>query len=223
MADLLYRVAKAIARNQLRVFGPCFVEGLESVPPMGPLIVVANHLSNLDGPLLGAVIPRRLRFIAKRGLFKPVGGRLLRTYGMYSMDNDGHNHEAFLWARKQLNQDRTVAIFPEAQRNPGGMEKVTLGAALIALKTQAAILPVGITGTERLAPLWRVLVPAGEVTVRIGQPFTLPDIRGRLGRAQLQSLGDMIMHRVAALLPVEYQGVYRLAPAQRPEASGAGV
>lgn len=223
MADLLYRVANAITRNQLRVFGPCSVEGLEAVPPMGPLIVVANHLSNLDGPLLSAVIPRRLRFIARRGLFKPVAGSLLRTYGVYAVDNGGRSHEAFFWARKQLNRDGTVAIFPEAQRNPGGMEKATLGAALIALRTQAAILPVGITGTERLAPLWRVLAPASEVTVRIGQPFTLPDIRGRLGREQLQSLSDMIMHRVAALLPVEYQGVYRLAPAQRPEAAGAGV
>ena len=63
---------------------------------MGPLIIVANHLSNLDGALLAASIPRRMYFIAKRALFKAVVGTLLREYGAYPMDDDGRGYRALL-------------------------------------------------------------------------------------------------------------------------------
>jgi 1-acyl-sn-glycerol-3-phosphate acyltransferase len=206
----MYRAANALLRLPLRTFSTWRVEGRENVPPMGPLLVVANHLSNMDGPLMAASIPRRLSFIAKRGIFRPLVGSVLRAYGVYPMDDDGQDAEAFLWARKLLDQDRAVMFFPEARRNPEGMKRAKLGVVLIALRTQAPILPVGITGTERLVPLWRILFPTGQITVRIGAPFTLPSIQGRLERPQLESLGEMVMQRVAALLPEQYRGVYQV-------------
>jgi 1-acyl-sn-glycerol-3-phosphate acyltransferase len=223
VTDRIYRLTNFLVRNQLRTRAAWEIQGVEGVPPMGPLIIVANHLSNLDGSLLAASIPRRIYFIAKRSLFKPVVSALLRQYGVYPVDGDGGGYRAFLWAREHLNQDHAVALLPEARRNPGGMQRASPGIALVALRTQAAILPVGITGTQRLGAMWRVAFPVGELTVRIGQPFTLPDIQGHLKRPQLQSLADMVMQRVAALLPEEYRGVYGVKPAEQPAASSAGA
>ena len=223
MADRVYRLTNFLLRRQLRTFATWEVHGAEGVPPMGPLIIVANHLSNLDGTLLAASIPRRIYFIAKRALFKAVAGTLLREYGVYPMDDDGQGYRAFLWARERLNRDQAVALFPEGRRNPHGMQRASPGVALVALRTQAPILPVGITGTQRLDAMWRIAFPAGEVPIRLGQPFTLPDIHGHLERPQLQSLADMIMQRVAVLLADEYRGVYGLTPAEDATASRAGA
>ncbi|MBI4233212.1 MAG: 1-acyl-sn-glycerol-3-phosphate acyltransferase [Chloroflexi bacterium] len=206
-----------VMRGALRVFAHWKVEGRENVPPMGPLIVVANHLSNLDPPLLSASIPRRLHFVAKRGLFKPLVGSFLRAYGAFPMNREGRDVGALLWALKLLRRDGAIVLFPEAHRNPDvGMRKAIPGIALLALRSQAPILPVGIIGTERIGPLWRLAFPTGHITVRIGQLFSLPMIEGRMGRQQLESLADMVMFRVAALLPEQYQGVYRLPQARSP-------
>ena len=95
------------------------------------------------------------------------------------------------------------------------MQKAVPGVALLALHTQVPILPVGIEGTAHLGPYWRVAFPTGHITLRVGQPFTLPSMEGRVGRAQLQSLADMVMYRVAALMPEHQRGVYRLETHKR--------
>ncbi|MBI2165917.1 MAG: 1-acyl-sn-glycerol-3-phosphate acyltransferase [Chloroflexi bacterium] len=212
MKDLVYNISKFLMRGSLRLFARWQVIGVENVPPMGPLIVVANHLSNLDPPLLMSSLPRRLQFLAKRPLFAlPPAALFLRAYGAHPVAVDEPDVAALLWVRRVLRRDGAIALFPEAHRNPGkGMQKGAPGIALLALRTQAPILPIGITGTGHIGAIWRVVIPTGDITVRVGQPFSLPIIEGKLERAQLQELTDTIMRRVAMLLPSEYQGVYQL-------------
>ena len=107
-----------------------------------------------------------------------------------------------------LAQDLAVVIFPEGHISPNhSMQEAKAGAAFLAIKTQAAILPVGIYGTETFSPR-RMLFPVSRFYVNIGQPFTPPVIEGRITRDVFNSVLGMIMGRVAALLPEEYQGVY---------------
>lgn len=210
MADVAYRVSNFMMKVVLRAFSTWRVEGLENVPPHGPLLVVANHLSNLDPPLLACSLPRRLYYLAKRGIFKPVVGTFLKNYGAYPLDLNATDMRAFLWARKRLADDGALAIFPETHRNPReGMHKPNPGVALLALRTRALILPVGITGSESVGPPWQIAFPTGDITVHIGQPFSLPVIEGKIARPQLEELADTIMYRVALLLPRRYQGIYR--------------
>ena len=210
MANLAYGSVRIAMRTVLRLFSTWRVEGLENIPPYGPLLVVANHMSNIDPPLLAASLTRRLHFHAKRSIFTPLTGRFLRAWGAFPVDRDGRDLDGYRWARRLLDRDKVLAMFPETTRSLKGMQKAVPGVAMLALHTQAPILPVGIEGTAHLGPYWRVATPTGRITLRVGQPFTLPSIEGRLGRAQLQSLADMVMYRIAALVPEDLQGVYRL-------------
>lgn len=213
MLDLTYRICNFAQRTTLRLFADWQTQGRENVPPQGPLIVVSNHISNLDPQLLASSIPRRLRFVAKRGLFKPVASFFFRAYGAYPMNRDGNDLAAALWLRKVLAGDGAVVLFPETTRSgTPGMRRGVPGVALMALRTQAPILPVGIVGSECVGPPWQTLFPHGTIRVNIGQPFTLPAIEGKVGRPQLEALTTMIMERVAAQLPEQYRGVYQIIP-----------
>ena len=89
------------------------------------------------------------------------------------------------------------------------MKKAQDGVTRLALRSLAPLLPVGVTGTERLGSPLRVFTPTGKIMVNIGPVFSLPSFNGRPDRRVQSSLTDMIMERIAALLPESYQGVYR--------------
>ena len=211
----LYRPGRELARFCFSVLGRMEVVGREAVPPFGPLIVVANHLSSHDPPLLAASFPRRLSFLGKRELFaNPIAAWLMRGVNVYPLDRAGAGVEALKLALELLGRDQAVVIFPEGHRSPDhAMQEGLSGAAYIALRSQAPILPVGITGTEK-CPTWRMLFPLCRFRVHIGQPFTLPVLEGRPSREVVNSLRDMMMQRIAAQLPEEYRGVYGVPASQ---------
>ena len=218
--ELVNPAANVLQRVLLKAFAEWSVTGKENVPPHGPLIVVANHQSYVDSSLLSTSIPRRTRFLAKAGLFRwPLISSFFRLYGAYPLSRSTADIGAYRWALRQLERDRAVVLFPEGTRTLGGMRKAQAGVALLALRSQAPILPVGITGTERLGSMFRILKPTGAIEVTIGTPFSLPNVEGRPSREVLDSLADMIMQRIAALLPAAYRGVYAITP--RARASGA--
>jgi len=122
-----------------------------------------------------------------------------------------------------LAQDHTVVLFPEGSRSPDhSMQKGLPGAAYIAIKSQATILPVGIVGTEKFSSR-RMMFPFARIGVNIGQPFTLPLIEGRPSHEVLQSMADMMMSRIATLLPEKYRGVYALRLSGQPKEANAGA
>lgn len=209
----VYPVCNLVQRITLRLFADWEVAGREHVPPMGPLIVVANHQSNLDPPLLGASFPRRLWYLAKDNMFRgPIGTWFFRSYGAFPLNRSGADIAAYRWALRQLDRGQAVVIFPEGTRSPGSLGKAQTGVVRLALKSGAPLLPVGITGTERLGGYMRVLNPTGRIRVNIGTAFSMPSIEGRLNPEALESLTDTIMWRLAALLPESYQGAYRVGP-----------
>lgn len=221
MADITYGICNVAMRGALRLFSNWKVIGQENVPPDGPLLIVGNHMSNLDPPMIAASMPRRVNFIAKRGIFKPGIRWFLKAYGAFPLnaDEEGNDIQALLWMRQLLRQNRAVVIFPESTRNPYvGMQKAMSGIAFLAAKTQTTIVPVGLTGTERLGPLWRVMFPTGDLTVNIGKPFTLPDTKEKLDADKLAAMMDTVMGRVADLLPKEYHGIYSPTQGDSPEA-----
>jgi 1-acyl-sn-glycerol-3-phosphate acyltransferase len=199
-----------LQKGTLRAFSTWKVNGRENVPPMGPLIIVANHQSNFDPSLLACSIPRTIRFLAKENIFgNPIASWFLYNYGAHPLNREGLDIAAYRWALDRLSHDEALVLFPEGTRNPGSMGHALPGVTRIALQTQAPILPVGITGSERLKGLLRHFNPTGKLTVNIGTPFSLPIIEGKPDKAVVNSMTHMIMERIAALLPEEYRGEYR--------------
>ena len=206
----LYNMGVGLAKACFNVCGSFNVVGQEGVLPRGPMIVVSNHMSNADPPIIGTIIKRRVSFLAKQGLFSnPISSAIFRSLGAYPLGRDGGGSRALIWALNLLNRDGVLALFPEGSRSKTAqLQEGLAGVAYLALKSQAPILPVGIVGTEKIPGFWRVALPMCRIKVRIGQAFTLPILEGKLNPDILRSLTDMIMYRIAELLPREYRGRY---------------
>ena len=208
-ANILYRMGRRLARFCFRTFGRLEIAGVECVPGYGPLIVVCNHLSLNDPPLLVAAIPRPLYFIGKQELFRsPLSRFWMQAFHVSPFNRSGAGIDAVRVLMQNLERDRAVVIFPEGHRSPDHtLQKGMLGVVYLALKSQAPILPVAVTGTQTF-PLWRIPFPFSRMKASIGPPFTLPVIEGKPSREVMSSLLDMVMGRIADLLPPELRGVY---------------
>ena len=112
MTDLLNTTCSIAQRATLRLFSDWSVHGEENVPPMGPLIVVANHVSNFDPPLVSASFPRRIWFLAKKELFKGPGKWFFTAYGAHPVNRSATDPTAYRWALEKLATDQCVMIFP---------------------------------------------------------------------------------------------------------------
>jgi len=186
-------------------------KGLENIPQAGPLLVAFNHLAHLDAALVLPFLPQPVEGIALEDLYHvPVTGQLLRLYGTIPVHRDQFDRGVIRRALQVLAEGKMLALAPEARMSlTGALERARHGVAYLALRSGAPILPVGITGTEcALSELRRLRRP--RLTVTIGELLITPPraSKAQARRQQVAELTDEIMHRIAALLPPEYRGVY---------------
>jgi len=207
------------------------VEGaLDEIPREGPLILTANHASNLDAVVLGSwLMPRlgrRIHWLGKKELFDwPIVGWAAANGGVHPVDRGAADIEAFRLARRILDEGNILFVFPEGTRSPdGSLQEARDGIAVLALRTGAPIVPLGIAGSNRVWPRGQKLPrPGGHVHVRVGRPFRPsellpPDTDRRTAKGLVTK---MIMERIAALLPPSQRGVYGGGPpAAIPEEGG---
>ena len=207
---LFYYTATTTMKALLLTFSRWRVYGRENIPLKGPLIVAANHLNLADPPLLSASIPRRIVFMVKHEFYHSVrGARFIRAFGAFPVHRGEMDREALRQAMRVLEQGLVLGMFPEGTRSPNAqLQQAHLGTALIALRSGAPILPVGINGTEKVKGVKEVVFGHPHITVTIGQPFFLPTNEDKVNSAQLKELTDLIMSRIAELLPESYRGVY---------------
>ena len=222
-----YWFGRMFSRTLMRTFGHIEVVGKENIPPFGPLIVAPNHQSNADPPLVAGVFDRPLYFMGKRGLFaNAFVSYFMRGFHVYPVDRNGRDVGALTWAIRLLEQDRAVVVFPEGVRSPKALKPAEGGVTYLALRSRAPIVPVAITGTERIPSYIRTGFHFQRLKVVIGQPFTLPEIEGPitrpLPRHVLESMSNMIMERIAQLLPPDYRGDYYRGLTRGSKANGGG-
>jgi len=185
------------------------VKGRENVPSQGPLLVVANHLNLADPPLLGVSLGRKAIFMAKEELFRSrLSGYFIHGFGAFPVHRGQLDRKALRQAGQVLAEGLALVMFPEATRSKSvQLQSAFSGSALIALRSDAPILPVGITGTEKIKGVgWFLRRP--EITVNIGHPFHLPPASSKLTKVELTKLTNYMMGRIAELLPQEYRGDY---------------
>lgn len=210
--NLLFTMCNGGFATTLGLFANYERSGLRNIPASGPLLIVSNHQSNMDPPVVARSVTRRTRFLAKAELFgNPVFTAFLHAWGAHPLRRGEADLQAFRWILSQLkNPDGCVTLFPEGTRNRGGLKRARSGPASVAIRSGATVLPLGITGTEALGGVVRALYPKATIRVRIGTPF-----RVKRGSGQRKELLDEVttelMGRIAALLPESHRGVYREA------------
>jgi 1-acyl-sn-glycerol-3-phosphate acyltransferase len=209
VAFLARLVSQAVAR--VRVEG-----ALDELPREGPLILAANHASNADGVIVGGwltrALGRRIHWLGKKEMVEwPVVGPILLAGGVHPVDRGGADIEAFRTAQRILEEGHVLMVFPEGTRSPDGtLQEPRDGLAMLALRTGAAIVPIGVAGTHRVWPKGRWPRIGGRVTMRVGRPFVLraDELAPGDRRAAKAAATDQIMREIAALLPPAQRGAY---------------
>ena len=212
----VYRWVRLAVSALFKVCVGLRVRGRQNVPQTGPLLLVVNHLTYLEPPLIGVVLPRRLTFLTLNEVFQVAWvGRFARTVGMVPVTPSGpRSLEGIRMALQLLDRGEVVGIFPEGTRSlTPGLLRANPGVALLAARSGVPILPVAVTGTERLDSVAHFLLarPRGaRVRVAIGEPFRPHVPKGKIDH---QALADQIMVELAKLLPPAYRGAYAAAVA----------
>jgi 1-acyl-sn-glycerol-3-phosphate acyltransferase len=188
------------------------VKGRENIPKSGAVIFTCNHFSVGDPPVLTGTFPRRIVWMAKQELFDfPVFGKLYSMGGFISVRRFEGDLRAIRRSQDALQKGRVLGMFPEGTRSGGRLGRGEPGTALIALRTGAPILPAAIWGTEHVK-LPRALFHRTRVHIQFGQPYRLP-MTDRITKEKVAAGTDVIMQRIAELLPAEYRGEYSTASA----------
>lgn len=201
-----------------RIFAPVLAKpefyGMENIPRKGAVLFTANHLSQWDIFFMHYLLPRAGYWMTKREHFKVFFfGGWARLFGAFPVSRGAYNREALQFSVEVLKRGDVLIIFPEGHRAPEyRMMPGHSGAALIAAKADALIVPVGFSGTEKISrkkeygPDGKKIKP--RVFVRVGQPYRLPRNNESGHHHDLEELNDLMMSKIAELLPPEYQGYY---------------
>ena len=208
MRSWFYWPGTAIIGVVARLLWGARVEGSEQIPREGPFILVANHSSNLDPLILGWAVGNRtgrmIHFMAKAEMLRwPVLGWLATQSAVFFVRRGEGDRSAQRFALEALAAGRPIALHPEGTRSRDGHLKAgKSGAAFLAMRSGAPLLPAGIAGTHRIFPGGSKVPHASRISVRVGQPFTLPHVpEGRIDRAVLAAGTERIMAAIAELLP----------------------
>jgi len=223
------RMVALVCRIGARALGNVQVDGLEHIPRTGPVILAANHISNLDPVVAGAWITlalhrRRIHWLGKRELFDwPLFGIVAASGGVHPVDRGNADVEAFRLATRILESGFVLFAFPEGTRSPSGeLQEAKDGIAMLALRTGSQVVPIGINGSDATWPKGMKLprpFPRRTITVRIGEPFRVQDVipADAERKAQKSLATRAIMGRIAELLEPHHRGLY--ADAIRPSTS----
>ena len=150
--------------------------GRENIPQKGSFIVVSNHGSLLDPPLLGHALHRHISFMAKAELFKiPLLGFVIKACGAYPVKRGIADKNTIKTACKKLSNDNSIGIFIDGTRQKNGrVNKPKQGAALLAFKNQKLLLPVAIVNSHRLVRFKFCIPFFSKIIIKVGEPVQPP-------------------------------------------------
>ena len=186
------------------------VRGLENFPKKGPALIVINHLGDADVVLLAASVPFSLDGMGKVENDEHwLVGPTFRAYGVIGVHRGRPDRKALRAALDGLAEGRMITLAPEGRQSvTGGLEEGTEGAAFLAMKSGALIVPVAMTGTENENIYNRKWWRRARVTLSVGKPFQLQKQADR--QKMLREGTSQIMEALASLLPESYQGNYKV-------------
>jgi 1-acyl-sn-glycerol-3-phosphate acyltransferase len=187
---MIYRILRVVARVFFGVVFRLQVSGLENIPRQGPVVICSNHISNWDPPLLGTPLPRKIHYMAKEELFRIPGlAWLITALGAFPVKRGGVSKESIRVALRLLEEGHMLGIFPQGTRGEtGGMGKK--GAASLAIRTNAIVIPTAIIGEYRLFRRMKIV---------FGEPIDLDEYKNGTSES-LEKATDRIMEGIRKLI-----------------------
>lgn len=189
---MIYRLLKFLARIVLAVLRRWEVRGVDNLPAIGGMVLVANHVSYWDPVVVICAFQRKVHFMAKSELFRiPIVGYAVKVSGAFPVRRDRSDRSAIRTALRLLGEGKVVGVFPEGTRSrTGELLKPHAGAAMLALKAGVPMLPVAVSGTRGVF---------GKIRVLIGEPVQFQEgIRATRDAAEKAS--DKVMRQISSLL-----------------------
>ena len=173
--------------------------GRENIPQKNSFIMVSNHGSLLDPPLLGHALGRNISFMAKAELFTvPLLGFIIKACGAYPVKRGIVDKSTIKIACKKLSDDNCIGIFIDGTRQKNGrVNKPKQGAALLAFKNQKLLLPVAIVNSHRLTRFKFFMPLFSKIVIKVGKPVQPPQSSSR---DELHSLTMLLQDRINKLI-----------------------
>ena len=195
---LLARVLRATVAKLLLVLFRVSLCGAENIPASGGAILAGNHISYGDPVLLWCKSPRPTHFMAKSGLWDVHWlGWSLDHFWAFPVHRGTADREAIQVATKLLGLGELVGIFPEGTRNLDGQAEAQGGVALIAMRANVPVIPVGIAGTEKIRPAGTKSIRFPKVTICCGKPICPDEIAGEGRKERVEAMTAQIMKSIA--------------------------
>lgn len=211
-ARLFRAVFRPIFRAIFHLLSQVCMTGLENVPRQGAYLIAINHVSLFEPPLMLAFWPVAPEAVGASDIWERRGQSLLATlYGGIPVHRGEYDRQLIEKIRTVLRSGKPLLIAPEGGRShQPGMRRALPGAAFVLEKVLVPVVPVGVVGTTDDFLQLALHGKRPQLEIRIGAPFYLPvvETKGRDRREERQHNADLIMEKIAELLPVEYQGVY---------------
>lgn len=206
---MFYVVARFVIRPLLWVLLRPRVTGRENVPLTGPVILASNHLSFIDSIVIPTVAPRRVALLAKSEYFtgRGISGWFTRVLftalGAHPVERETHRaaQAALDTALGVLQRGEAFGLYPEGTRSRDGrLARGKTGVAWLALTADCPVVPVAVSGTDRVQPVDARWPRPHRVSVTFGEPLTFPEHRGLAGKGRARrEVTDVIMEEIAAL------------------------
>lgn len=190
-----YKIFRFLLRVIYRILFRLQAVGTEHVPAEGPVIIASNHISLLDPPAVGVLIKRQVHFMAKEELFKvPVLGPLIRSFGAYPVKRGGVSIDAIKSSINLLKSGKMMGVFPEGTRqkvdDPAAAAGAKKGTAMIALRSNATVVPVAIVGGYKLFR---------RTTIIYGKPVDIKSVTAAEGQDVYEAVTEEIMRHINIL------------------------
>ncbi|NCU16365.1 lysophospholipid acyltransferase family protein [Pallidibacillus pasinlerensis] len=191
----LYTVARGVVKFFMSILYRIEVIGLENVPKEGSVLLCANHIDNLDPPLVGITMKRPVVFMAKEELFDvPILGKLVRKLNAFPIKRGKADREAIRNGLKVLKEGKVLGIFPEGTRSKTGeLGKGLTGVGFFALRSDATVIPCAIIGPYRVFR---------KVKIVYGKPINFSELKKN--KASLEEATELIMTQIKEIL-IQYK------------------
>lgn len=212
---VLFRwVARPIFRIIFHILGKVSISGLENIPNNGSYIIAINHISIIEPPFVVAFWPQAPEVVGAKEVWERKGQSFFaKSYGGIKAHRGEYDRKLLESMVKVIDSGRPLLIAPEGGRSHRpGLRPALPGVAYLADKTEAPLLPVGIIGSTDDFLNQALKFKRPSLKMRIGKPLLLPSVEGKgdKRKEELRRNVDMLMYKIAALLPPDYQGVYAI-------------